>query len=1064
MKPEIFRFAVLRASEAIPQQDLSNNSIILSKESPLIEGLRQARGRNSRTDMVKLAKDYVKGNKFISSSSQVDKRLLQFADALIDRKTIDYNAFIRQRFQDIFNATPAAFAGSADYTNTLHAVTDSIVAAAIDTAVSAKTKFILQQLARSLKGINDLKDAQPVSRHSMQLFKILLPQGIFPLPLVDSDLKDHRTDQIKNRKELEIKLDKQKKELLQEINNSNEAIKELLDTFDTMKPATRPRTTGSTRTARAARAASGAATEGASAELSKISGFVLAKNLVTDLKNPVKETLKKTGLPIDELDVAKAIPLLEKRASDASKKLYNQSPGRRMFRIGNTFAPVFDFDLAVFEPVRETRNPGPCPPTGITSDMNDDAKPLVTSGKHEVRVLGIADLMLVEQELDRYELGEISHIENVLKSEFRDRKHTVKQANEEIVTTETEESELKEKDLSSTERFELQTEAQKVIDETTSIEAGVSVTASYGPVSTTANFNYSNTNSVNDSQRVASTFARETTSKAVNKIENRSLQRTTRRSLREVEELNQHTFDNKLGGDHISGVYRFVNKIYKAQIVNYGKRLMLEFMVPEPSAFLRYALTRQSFNTNGLEIPDAPGYCLANGKSFVPLTVQDIDRYNYMYWTSKYNVEDVQPPPPQTLVTSTSVISGVKDMEMWNEGDSKEWFNNKTISVDIPEGYRPVNADVVIDAMLNIKDEANDTAFVHLLIDKQMIEDNGHSIVNFSSGTWQNVAAAINTWNKVSYAAVLNVFSRLTEEREQKWKINTYNSIINAYQDQLTKYNNALEAERIRMGFSEIRGSNPFVNRETEKTELKKNCIAMLTGQRFDSFDAMNWNVAPEGYPEIDFEEAAKEGNFIAFFEQAFEWNNMIYIFYPYFWANKKEWVTLSQINDDDIQFTRFLQAGAARVSIPVRPGFETSMMNYLDTNIIWSSEGTLVNTEDGEPNPLHVSIVEELKSQLNNNSIDGSGRIDVVKDSKDITGTGTEFLEEDEDKRIIIGGVTYIIKEFLSATAIKLTTSYKGETENGIRYSYGAKLVGEPWDVRLPTNLVKLDTESAII
>jgi len=122
------------------------------------------------------------------------------------------------------------------------------------------------------------------------------------------------------------------------------------------------------------------------------------------------------------------------------------------------------------------------------------------------------------------------------------------------------------------------------------------------------------------------------------------------------------------------------------------------------------------------------------------------------------------------------------------------------------------------------------------------------------------------------------------------------------------------------------------------------------------------------------------------------------------------------------------------------------------------------VNTEDGVPNPLHVSVVEELRSQLNNNNIEGIGRINVTKNSVDITGVGTEFLEDDEDKRIIIGGITYIIKEFLSPTSIKLTTPYKGESASGIRYSYGAKLVGEPWEVRIPTNLVKLDTESGII
>lgn len=1044
MNTETFRFAVVRPPKPVAEKDLVDNSVFLSKESPLLNGLRQAKARDARKDMIDLARSFIKSDSFIGSAAKADQRFFVFADILTDQRTIDYAGYVRQNFERIFGTDPASFIESDLYTSTSRLVSDSIVAAAIDDGVTAKNKFILVQLTRALKAISDLGHESPVTRLSMQSFKIVLPGEIFPLPLVDPDLKEHRSEQIKNRKEAEAASTKQKKELLAEIDQYNDAVNDLLDTFDKVTESN------------TARARSGAAA------VSKTSGFVLTKDRLATLKNPVKETLKKTGLSVEELDVAKAIPILEKQAAAASRKLYSRPFGNKLVKIGNVIAPTFDFGELVLEADPFTRKPGMCPPSGLPGDINDDSKSLVTSGKHEVRVLGIADLMLVEQELARYELGEISHIENVLKSELRDRKHTVTQTTEETITTETEQVELKEKDLSSVERFELQTESQKVINETTSIDAGVSVTASYGPVSSTANFNYANSNSLTDSQRSASNFARETTSKAVSKIETRTLERTQRRSLRQVEEVNQHTFDNKEGEDNIAGIYRFVDKIYKAQIVNYGKRLMLEFIVPEPSAFLRFALTKQPYSSVNVTLPEPPGYCLGNGKTFVPLTAQDIDRYNYMYWTSKYNVEDVQPPPTQTLVTSASMISGVKDLEMYDEGESKEFFNNKNISVDIPDGYRPVNADVVIDAELNIKDESNDVAFVHLLIDKRTIINNGHTQVSFANGTWQNVAIAMNTWNKVAYATVVNIFCRLTEEKEQKWKINTFNAIMNAYKDQKTKYDNAMEAERIRAGFSEIRGSNPLVNRETERTELKKNCIAMLTGQRFDSFDAMNWNVGPEGYPEIDFEEAAAEGSFISFFEQAFEWNNMTYIFYPYFWANKKEWVTLSQLNDDDILYTRFLQAGAARVNIPVRTGFETSMLNYLDTNIIWPAEGTLVNTESGQPNPLHVSVVDELKSQLNNNTIDGVGRISVTKDSTAVTGAGTEFLTgEDENKRIIIRGVTYIIKEVESTTAVKLTTAYKGDTDAGLPYSYGAKLVGEPWEVRLPTNLVKLDSET---
>ncbi len=38
----------------------------------------------------------------------------------------------------------------------------------------------------------------------------------------------------------------------------------------------------------------------------------------------------------------------------------------------------------------------------------------------------------------------------------------------------------------------------------------------------------------------------------------------------------------------------------------------------------------------------------------------------------------------------------------------------------------------------------------------------------------------------------------------------------------------------------------------------------------------MHTNVAPFGYPEFSFDEATKEGKYIQFFEQAFEWDQMI--------------------------------------------------------------------------------------------------------------------------------------------------------------------------------------------
>ena len=77
-------------------------------------------------------------------------------------------------------------------------------------------------------------------------------------------------------------------------------------------------------------------------------------------------------------------------------------------------------------------------------------------------------------------------------------------------------------------------------------------------------------------------------------MQTRTLTRRTETRIHLVEEINRHAFDNKTGSADIVGIYRFIDKIYRAQIINYGKRLMLEFIVPEPAAFLRYALTNRS--------------------------------------------------------------------------------------------------------------------------------------------------------------------------------------------------------------------------------------------------------------------------------------------------------------------------------------------------------------------------------------------------------------------------------------------------------------------------------------
>jgi len=189
----------------------------------------------------------------------------------------------------------------------------------------------------------------------------------------------------------------------------------------------------------------------------------------------------------------------------------------------------------------------------------------------------------------------------------------------------------------------------------------------------------------------------------------------------------------------------------------------------------------------------------------------------------------------------------------------------------------------------------------------------------------------------------------------------------------------------------------------------------------------------------------------------------MTYLFYPYFWGKKSEWPTVAQLSHDDPLFARFLRAGAARVQVPVRLGFEQAMLTYLSTGQLWTGEGTLVNSDADAPDPLHLSIIDELKSQTGDNNVDGAGTLNVAKNNTAVTGVGTAFSTDDVNRRIQIAGRTYLIKSVTDEQTITLATNYTGSNDTGVGYSMGGKLLGQSWEVKLPTNLVKLDNSLPI-
>jgi hypothetical protein len=554
----------------------------------------------------------------------------------------------------------------------------------------------------------------------------------------------------------------------------------------------------------------------------------------------------------------------------------------------------------------------------------------------EVRPAGIADLLVVRQQLTGYERADVAHVENVLRGEKKLREHTRRQ--ETVVTTlsETEVSTSEERELESTSRFEMTRETSQTIKEDVQLKAGLQISGSYGPVvefAVSAEGSYQRTKE--EATKSASKYSQDVTERSSRKIAERVLQRATTVTTNETTEKNSHELDNTTGEGHVSGVYQWVNKVYQAQMFNYGLRAMFDFMVPEPAAFVIAAMSTAHASATTLIKPS-------------PFTLQpsQVTESNYGYWVRLYGATDVAPPPEPYKTVSLDFKAGGGD-------DDTNYSHSGQVAID--EGYCATWASVGAVCTIWEGDFA-----VDVVVGQQWHRlGDGNLMRSMSMGDERgSVPVAISTFRCAQVAVAIEVKCRRTERAMEKWRLETHAKLTTAYRAQLAEYEEKLAQIELYAGVA-IQGRNPAANRVTITDELKKSCVSILTDQHFDLFDAVESSPA-NGLPQADLFEAAGEGPYVRFFEQCFEWEHMTWVTYPYFWGRKSQWDERVSYEDPDPAFADFLRAGFARVTVPARPGFETAIDHFLTFGEIWNG-GPLPAISSA----LYLPIADEIAERL---------------------------------------------------------------------------------------------------
>lgn len=690
----------------------------------------------------------------------------------------------------------------------------------------------------------------------------------------------------------------------------------------------------------------------------------------------------------------------------------------------------------------------------------------------------VTDLLVVRSTLQCYLPSDIAYIENVLAGEERTREHERLLETEQKQEIETTVTSSEERDLQVSERFDLSSETSRTIEEDTSSAAGVTVTQKWGPPmangSATATANISHGIFASASESAAQNFARDVVERSVSKIEKKARQFASRSVLSRTRELNKHVFDRR-GQDLTVGIYTWVSKMVKAQVYSYGRRMVYEFILPDPAALCRALLIKAFGLDEKFPGGDAP---------VAPPAASSISAANYLTLAIVYGVNNA-PPPPETTKNLNQDFSGNYGIA----GSLKQ--HTQTAGLSVPPGYAATSMSGRNDATWGLE-PANVVINLgtNFLRWQRLSADKGpKNIIPPLEGQLKAVA---DDRNVRKFSAHLVVECTLKADGQHAWQSAVHHLLVEAYQKQKDAYDatrvdfDAAQAEKKTAMRDSIRNRDPFINRETERTELKRLAISWLSCQHFDRFNAMKRRVQPCGLPQMNLPEAEEQGKAIRFWEQALDWDLMTYLFYPYFWSAKCTWAEKFAEESGDGLFDKFMQAGAAQVQVPVTEGFEDHMQYWEKTGRIWG--------QDGEPprsdTDAHwLSMVQEIKHQQDCYLNDREGRIDTKPPSNIVTIKGSDrywdpwwlgdvdlnAIALDLDREIVIETVVYrivaitrdpgspnfdVLRPNSMWWRVTLDRPYEGAKATGLPYAVGVKFVGAPWMVTVPTNLIWLKND----
>lgn len=170
--------------------------------------------------------------------------------------------------------------------------------------------------------------------------------------------------------------------------------------------------------------------------------------------------------------------------------------------------------------------------------------------------------------------------------------------------------------------------------------------------------------------------------------------------------------------------------------------------------------------------------------------------------------------------------------------------------------------------------------------------------------------------------------------------------------------------DRVERLEAEIGGYDALTLRKLEREAIMRGVLQWLFGPGFELGIEGDCVVPSDGVDIVDpatwsaWQRVAQYGELIRFLQQAIEWENVLYLGYPYFWDTPSNWGVKANLRHPDFRHQEFLRAGFFRVVLTVRPGYEHDLITLTETGVLAHGDGTLADTH------RYLTIANEIRAK----------------------------------------------------------------------------------------------------